>query len=407
MAFILGIWMWNRYFTPELEYAPGTEQIALVKIDRDLRLADATAADPAWLRKLMGAGSREEVSADALKALAKLEAWQAMGKDSAFAHEIILSVHRGEMVPTDRDEGGGMMSWWRARIYETLESRGEMTGAWRVEYDRSLRALRNRAIWLSSAMALVVAAGAFFLPFTAKVLVRGLKTRTKGYAAAWSPALGLTVFMVATLAWIGYVGTLDLGLESIASFPPLMGLFLDTAARFLPVLIALGFLFKRPSHAIRVLGLDARPDLRLAFGMMPLLLILDLALRAAMENPNTTEPGGGLSLSDAGVSGLLFVIVSACLVAPFTEEILYRGVLFRSLSNRMGIIAAAVVSSLVFSAVHFYDLQGFVSVAIFGFVCALLYRATGSLTTVIALHVIYNLSIKIPAWVFYHMRLDG
>ena len=112
-------------------------------------------------------------------------------------------------------------------------------------------------------------------------------------------------------------------------------------------------------------------------------------------------------MADAGPTGLMFVLFSACFVAPITEEILYRGVLFRSLSNHMGAFAAAFVSAVVFSSVHFYDLQGFISVAMFGFVCALLYRATGSLTTVMALHVLYNVSIKIPAWVFYHARLDS
>jgi membrane protease YdiL (CAAX protease family) len=406
MAFILGIWMWNRYFTPKLEYAPGTEQLALVKIDRDLRLADATVRDPAWLRKLMGARSREEVSTDSMKALEKLEAWQAMTGRGAFAYEVIRAVNRGEPVPEDRD-AGAEMSWWRARMNEGLEGRGEISGQWRESYDRSLGSLRNRALLLSSMMAGLIAAGGFFLPFALGRLFRGLKENAKGYSAAWSPALGLTVFMVATLAWIGYVGTLDLGLESLSSFPPIMGLFLDAAARLLPVLIALGFLFKRPSHAMRVLGIDGRWNVRSVLGMMTVLVILDHLLDLVMGNPTAIEPAGGLSVTDAGVTGFLFVIVSACIVAPVTEEILYRGVLFRSLSNRMGITAAAFVSAIVFSSVHFYDLQGFISVAIFGFACALLYRSTGSLTTVIALHMLYNVSIKIPAWVFYHAPLDG
>lgn len=394
MAFILGIWMWNRYFTPKLEYAPGTEAVALVKIDRDLRLADATEGDPAWLRRLMGTRSRGEVSADAMKALEKLEAWQAIGPRGVFVHEVIRSVDQGRPAPVGEDGVEGM-TWWRARMDEVREQRGEIGGGWRIGYEESLRNLRFRALVLSSGMALIVIAGVVCLPITFRTLNRGLRSKEKGYATAWSAALGLTVFMVATLAWIGYVGTLDLGLEKIASFPPAMGLFLDTAARLLPVLIALGFLFKRPSHVIRVLGLDPRPDLRLVVGMMPVLLVLDQALDLWMGNPTATEPAGGLSAADAGLGGLMFVVVSACLVAPVAEEILYRGVLFRSLTNRLGILAAAVLSAIVFSSVHFYDLQGFISVSIFGFACAMLYRATGSLTTVIALHMLYNACIKL------------
>ncbi|RYD28341.1 MAG: CPBP family intramembrane metalloprotease, partial [Verrucomicrobiaceae bacterium] len=112
------------------------------------------------------------------------------------------------------------------------------------------------------------------------------------------------------------------------------------------------------------------------------------------------------SLADAGWQGLVFAIVSACLVAPVAEEILYRGVLFRSLANRTGVWAAAALSAVIFSAVHFYDLQGFLSVAIFGFAAALLYAATGSLLPAILLHVLHNALIKIPAWIFYHSRIE-
>ena len=54
LAFVLGIWMWDRYFSPMIEYPVGTEEVALLKIDRDLRLADAMAEDPAWLRRFAG-----------------------------------------------------------------------------------------------------------------------------------------------------------------------------------------------------------------------------------------------------------------------------------------------------------------------------------------------------------------
>jgi membrane protease YdiL (CAAX protease family) len=93
------------------------------------------------------------------------------------------------------------------------------------------------------------------------------------------------------------------------------------------------------------------------------------------------------------------------LLAPLAEEILYRGVLFRSLWNRIGVLPAAVLSAAVFAVLHFYGGYGLLSVGIFGFACALLYAGTGSLTTVIVLHGLYNFSIKIPEWIVYHSPL--
>ena len=108
---------------------------------------------------------------------------------------------------------------------------------------------------------------------------------------------------------------------------------------------------------------------------------------------------------DSGIFGLVFLIVSACLVAPIAEEILYRGILFRSLANKTGVLAAAVLSSVVFASLHFYDFYGFASVATFGLVCALLYQATGSLSNVVLLHMLYNTSITLPQWTIYHAPL--
>jgi membrane protease YdiL (CAAX protease family) len=84
---------------------------------------------------------------------------------------------------------------------------------------------------------------------------------------------------------------------------------------------------------------------------------------------------------------------------------LYRGVLFRAARNRIGVIPAALVSSTVFALLHFYDGYGLASVAVFGFSCALVYAGTGSLTTVIVLHMLYNSAIKIPEWIVYHAPL--
>jgi membrane protease YdiL (CAAX protease family) len=110
-------------------------------------------------------------------------------------------------------------------------------------------------------------------------------------------------------------------------------------------------------------------------------------------------------MGDSGWWGLAFALVSACLLAPLAEEILYRGVLFRSLWNRIGVIPGAVVSATVFAILHFYDGYGLLSVGFFGLTCALLYAGTGSLVTVVMLHVLYNGSIKIPDWIVYHAPL--
>jgi len=140
-------------------------------------------------------------------------------------------------------------------------------------------------------------------------------------------------------------------------------------------------------------------------GLFSLLVVIDQFLRWALGSFTMEDPTGGLSYADSGISGLVFLIVSACLVAPLAEEILYRGILFRSLANKTGVLAAAVISSVVFASLHFYDFYGLASVATFGFVCALLYQSTGSLSNVVVLHMLYNTSITLPEWTIYHAPL--
>lgn len=418
LAFILGIWIWDHYLGDPTEIDVGIEDVALLKIDRDLRLSEAMADDPAWLRRFAGSREAEELVKDALSVMQTLEATQRMGSRSIEAYAVLQAQQDGVPVlkmlerfgashfETTGDPELGRGSWWRAKILSAYEQKGRSFGGWRKAYERSLRTLRLRAIGSGGAIVALALAGAFFVPRGIRRLWNGLRERPRGYGGAWSPGLGITVFIIGTLAWIGFVTALEFGIQAAEGVPPGAVLLFDTAARLLPTLIVIGFLFKRPGHVVRVMGLDRALHLRMILGLFSLLLLADRLLRGMLGGVDDAEPGGGLSIAEAGLGGLMFMLVSACIVAPLAEEILYRGVLFRSLGNRLGVFPAAVLSSIVFSMIHFYGLYGFISVAIFGFSCALLYAGTGSLVSVIALHGLYNLSIKLPEWLFYHAKLD-
>ena len=419
LAFVLGIWLWDQYFGKPEGYAPGTEEIALVKIDRDLRLADAMSGDPEWLRWMAGVEDPAIVRETSLAALEKLAADGSMSAAGLETYGILKSEHEGKpmrevlaetmqgQVTTDFAEISRALAqhggtWWHARRVAELEKEITSVAEWRSTYDADSRQLRSRAILARSWVWLLGLAGMAFIPRTLKLLARGLGARPGGYSAAWPLTLGMVVFLVSTLAWIGFTLTLDIGIGTLPGLHPLAGILLDSAARLLPALIALGLLFRRPSHAMRVLGLGPSLAPTAIVGMFSLLMIVDVLLRAFIGGGDPTEPGGGLSAGETGLWGLAFALVSACLLAPLAEEILYRGVLFRSLWVRLGVLPAAILSSAVFAVLHFYDGYGLASVGVFGFACALLYAATGSLTSCITLHLLYNTAIILPEWWVYH-----
>ncbi len=422
LAFILGIWLWDTYFGKSAGYAPGTETIALIKIDRDLRLADAMEGDPVWLRRLAGAQDPESARENALKMFQKFARENPVSLPGMEAFGIIKAEHEGlpirevlaevlqgqvgsDFTPTSQNLAAHAGTWWHAKLIESLEKTMRPETHWRQTFGEDSQQLRTRAIALRSSIWLLGLAGLMFVPATLGVLKRGLHAKPRGYGGAWPLPLGLTVFLVATLAWIGFSMTLQLGVVALPGLHPAMAIFLDSAARLLPSLIALGLLFRRSSHAVRVLGLNQPFGWGAILGVFSLLMLIDQVLRWSIAGDGASDPGGGLSAGEAGLWGLAFTIVSACLLAPLAEELLYRGVLFRSCWNRLGVIPGAVVSSAVFAILHFYDGYGLASVAVFGMSSALLYAATGSLGACITLHFLYNSAIKIPEWLIYHAPL--
>ncbi len=422
LAFVLGIWLWDHYFGKNEGYAPGTEEIALVKIDRDLRLADAMADDSTWLRWLAEVDQPAVARRDALKVLQKLSNEKSISPRGIEAFAIVRAEQDG--LPLEQTLSGDLQgqlisdfeetshqlanhkgTWWHAKLIETTEKTTPPVANWRPVYGADCLRLKTRTVMVRSAVWLLGFVGLFFLPGVLGRLKNAIHAKPTGYGGAWPLTLGLMVFMVATLAWIGFSMTLELGIDAVAGLPPWLGIFLDSSARVLPTLIALALLFRRPSHAVRVLGINRPIAPGAILGIFALLMIIDQILRVVFNNAGAAEPGGGLSHGDAGLWGLAFMIISACVLAPLAEETLYRGVLFRSFWNRLGVVPAAFLSSVIFAALHFYDGYGLASVGIFGFTCALLYASSGSLTSVIALHLLYNTSIKIPEWIVYHAPL--
>ena len=231
------------------------------------------------------------------------------------------------------------------------------TKRWRAECVH-LRCWGRNKSWGRSPVGLV------FLPAAIRCLRGAFRNKPVGYSSAWNPSLGIVVFLVATLAWIGFSMVVELG---IMQFP------------------------------------DIHPPLLL--GLLSLLIVIDQPLRWALGRFTAEDPTGGLSYADSGIFGLVFLIVSSCIFAPLAEETLYRGILHRSLANRMGVLGGALLSSVIFASLHFYDWYGLASVATFGFICALTYQSTGSLINVVALHMLYNTSITLPEWTIYHAPL--
>ena len=111
-------------------------------------------------------------------------------------------------------------------------------------------------------------------------------------------------------------------------------------------------------------------------------------LQAKLFGPHP-EAVAELLKTHHGTISFLFDLASVCAIAPFAEELLFRGVVFAGLSQRMPLFAAALLSGLIFGAAHL-DRWNIAPLAVIGVGLAYLYYRTGSLWPNIAAHATVN-----------------
>lgn len=101
-------------------------------------------------------------------------------------------------------------------------------------------------------------------------------------------------------------------------------------------------------------------------------------------------------LQDALAGGLPLLVVAllAVVVAPVVEEVIFRGVLFRALADRINLPVGLVLSAAIFALIHIEVVlsQPFALVGLFavGFLLAWAYHLTGNLTVPILGHAVFN-----------------
>ena len=96
--------------------------------------------------------------------------------------------------------------------------------------------------------------------------------------------------------------------------------------------------------------------------------------------------------ADAKSPGLLaFMILLAIVIAPITEELLFRAGIFRYVRTRLPRWAALLIPSVLFGALH-ANLASFAPLVALGVVFSLAYARTGRIATTIVAHGLFNLN---------------
>ena len=96
--------------------------------------------------------------------------------------------------------------------------------------------------------------------------------------------------------------------------------------------------------------------------------------------------------ADDSTVALVAVAILVTVIAPIAEEFFFRGYFFGALRNWKGPMVAAIVTGLVFGAIHAGSSPApfLVPLAVFGFVLCLITWRTQSLYPAIVLHALNN-----------------
>lgn len=92
---------------------------------------------------------------------------------------------------------------------------------------------------------------------------------------------------------------------------------------------------------------------------------------------------------EKSIGYILYLMFTAAFFAPMFEEFVFRGLIYQGLKKNVGIIRAVLISSALFSLLHFNAAQ-FLPVMGLGVLLCFIFEYTGSLVPSIVVHIINN-----------------
>jgi hypothetical protein len=202
----------------------------------------------------------------------------------------------------------------------------------------------------------------------------------------WSARYALSAYVVTFIAVIALGELFRYGLGVHLQVGPAV-LIVDAC-----LLAALIPLTRRRGLSRKDLGLRSAPGLQ-SLGLV-IIAILAYAVVAIVwgllvQPPRTQKAAQILAgAKHWDTLNVVLAVVAVAASAPIIEEIFFRGLLYRSVRNRLALLPAALICGCLFGLVHItgYPLNTLPVKAAFGVIACLLYERTGSLLPGIALH---------------------
>ncbi|RIK09432.1 MAG: hypothetical protein DCC49_06170 [Acidobacteria bacterium] len=126
-------------------------------------------------------------------------------------------------------------------------------------------------------------------------------------------------------------------------------------------------------------------------GLQVAVIALIFTVGRLVPSFDTSQISGTIekTIGDAPLLPKLALALIAGIMAPVSEELLYRGMLFAAVSRRTGRVVGLILSSALFGLAHL-NLYSFILLFAVGIVLTLLVMRTESLVSSIAAHIAFN-----------------
>ena len=123
--------------------------------------------------------------------------------------------------------------------------------------------------------------------------------------------------------------------------------------------------------------------------IVPFVLLISLILNSLIDNQNGSNPLLEIVLNNKNYFSFFILFITTTLLAPFFEEVIFRGVLLPTISRDFGTIWGIIISAFIFALAHL-SIGEMPPLFVLGIGLGITRIATGSLLSSVIMHSLWN-----------------